>query len=126
MKKNSAFSHPNVEWGAFVVAVVLFLETVALIVINISVTLIYNLPINDLFACALITSLIPLYCAYSLFFKKFVPSFTKYKEYKAKMNYVQSLGEAVQKSLRSNERTNERRNNAIYKKFLEENPKYKA
>ena len=94
----------------------------ALIILNLTKTLTGVLAIDIFIAYGPVVAFLPLIIGVSLINEEFIPSFSEYKAYKAKKKYVQDVNAAIRESVRSNQC----KDSAMYQKFLDENPQYKA
>ena len=113
-------SRPHVKWGSLVGSVAIVLIALTLIVLNLTKTLTGVLAIDVFIAYGPIVAFFLSFVGIGLFIENFMPSFAKYKEYKAKKAYVKAVQAAIRESVRSNHR----KDSSVYQKFLEENPKY--
>jgi len=112
-------SQPHVKWGALAGSITITLMAMILIVLNCKRTLTGILAIDIFIAYGALIAFFLLLIGIILLLEDFIPSFTKYKEYKAKKKYVRAFNAAVKDCVRSNER----KNIAL---FLEQYPKYRV
>ena len=122
MTKKSGTPSPRVKWEILILGLMTVVIALALVVLNFCRDSLTDAPlfVAVLAAYGWMLGLMAAALGVGAIIEDFLPSYRKAKNFKDQMNYRAAVKSAVRESIRSNER----KDNAIYQKFLEENPQY--